>query len=100
MLGRLVASGGVHYITPSYRVLVEALGQPGKGDDGKTLAQWDVNTPHGWAEVYDFKDSAKTPEDVETWHAQAGSKEALEYVFMAIKDAATRLGEAPGLGES
>lgn len=87
------------YITTRYRVLVEALGQPGKGDPDKVMAQWDINTPHGWAEVYDYKDPAESPEDVETWHVQAGSEEAFEYVYMAIKDAATRLGEAPGLGE-
>lgn len=79
---------------------MEALGKPGKGDESKTMAQWDVTTPHGWAEVYDFKDPAESPEDVQTWHAQGGSEEALEYVYMAIRDAATRLGEAPGLGES
>lgn len=95
-----MARGGVEYITPKYRVLVEALGKPGKGDESKTMAQWDVNTPHGWVEVYDFKDPAESPEDVETWHVQGGSEEALDYVYMAIKDAATRLGEAPGLGES
>ena len=95
-----MARDRIEYITPSYRVLVEALGKPGKGDESKTMAQWDVNTPHGWVEVYDFKDPAESPEDVETWHVQGGSEEALDYVYMAIKDAATRLGEAPGLGES
>jgi hypothetical protein len=91
---------GVEHITTSYRVLVEALGEPGKGDDGKTMAQWDLNTPHGWAEVYDFKDPAESPVDVEVWHVQAHSEEAFGYVYDRIREAASALGEPEGLGES
>ena len=90
----------MEYINPSYRVLVAALGEPGKGDGDKTLVQWEIQTPHGWAEVYDYKSYVTSPEDVDEWHVQADSEEARDYVYMAIKDAATRLGEAPGLGES
>lgn len=88
------------YITTPYEVLVEALGSPGKGDEDKTMAQWDVNTPDGWAEVYDYKDVAQSPVDVETWHVQAHSEVAFEYLYSVIRETASRLGAPSGLGES
>ncbi|WPH58221.1 hypothetical protein SEA_LUCKYSOCKE_134 [Streptomyces phage LuckySocke] len=88
------------YITTSFAVLTEALGKHGAGDPDKVMAQWDIHTPHGWAEVYDYKDEHESPEDVEVWHVQADSEEAFEYVYSAIRDAASRLGEPAGLGES
>lgn len=95
-----VARNSVEHITTSYRVLLEALGEPGKGDEDKTMAQWDINTPDGWAEVYDFKDQAESPIDVEVWHVQAHSEKAFGYLYDRIREAATNLGEASGLGES
>ncbi len=91
---------GVEHITTGYDVLVDAFGPHGSGDPDKTMAQWDLNTPQGWAEIYDYHDPHEAPEDVEVWHVQAGSEEAFEYVYTAIKDAATRLGRPAGLGES
>ena len=88
------------HITTSYEVLVDAFGNPGKGDPDKTMAQWDLSTPSGWAEIYDYKDQAEDPVDVEVWHVQAHDEEGFEYVYLAIKDAASRLGQPAGLGES
>lgn len=90
----------VEHITTPYEVLVDAFGKPGKGDESKTMAQWDINTPHGWAEVYDFHDPAEDPVDVETWHVQAHAEEGFEYLYGAIREAASRLGCSAGLGES
>lgn len=95
-----MARNKVEHITTPYEVLVVALGKPGQGDPDKTMAQWDITTPHGWAEVYDYKDVAEDPVDVEVWHVQAGSEEAFEYLYSAIRDAASRLGVPAGLGES
>ena len=95
-----MARGGIEHITTDYEVLVDAFGSHESGDPYKTMAQWDLNTPQGWAEIYDYHDPHETPEDVEVWHVQAGSEEAFEYIYMAIKDAATRLGRPAGLGES
>lgn len=95
-----MARNRIDHITTSYEVLVEALGKPGQGDPDKTMAQWDVITPKGWAEVYDYHDPHEAPEDVEVWHVQAASEEAFEYVYGAIRDVASRLGVPAGLGES
>lgn len=99
MLGRHGVRNQVEHITTSYRVLVEAFGKPGTGDTSKTMAQWDINTPHGWSEIYDFHDPAEDPVDVEVWHVQAHAEEGFEYLYDTIRDAASRLGEAEGLGE-
>jgi hypothetical protein len=90
----------VDHISTSFDVLVEAFGTYGAGDPDKTLAQWDLHTPSGWAEVYDYKSYAAGPEDVTEWHVQADKEEGFEYVYMAIREAASRLGESSGLGES
>lgn len=90
----------VEHITTPYKVLVEAFGPHGAGDPDKVLAQWDINTPHGWAEIYDYKDVAKDPVDVEVWHVQAHAEEGFDYLYDTIRDVATRLGEPAGLGES
>ncbi len=95
-----MARNRIDHITTSYEVLVEAFGPHGKGDESKTMAQWDFNTPHGYGEVYDYYDPHEAPEDVEVWHVQAGSEEAFEYLYSAIRDAASRLGVPAGLGES
>ncbi len=100
MLGRLVARNRIDHITTSFEVLTEALGSHGSGDEDKTMAQWDIITPNGWAEVYDYHDPHESPEDVEVWHVQAASEEAFEYVYEAIRDVASRLGVPAGLGES
>lgn len=95
-----MARNKIDHITTSYEVLTEALGPHGSGDADKTMAQWDIQTPKGWAEVYDYYDPHEAPEDVEVWHVQADSEEAFEYVYEAIREVASRLGEPAGLGES
>lgn len=99
MLGRHEVRNKKEHITTSYRVLVEAFGKPGKGDPDKTMAQWDLSTPSGWAEIYDYKDQAEDPVDVAVWHVQAHEEEGFNYLYETIRDAASRLGEPSGLGE-
>jgi hypothetical protein len=100
MLGRHVARNRIDHITTSFEVLTETFGPHGSGDEDKTMAQWDIITPKGWAEIYDFHDPHESPEDVEVWHVQAASEEGFEYVYEAIRDTASRLGSPSGLGES
>lgn len=99
MLGRHEVRDQVEHITTSYKVLVEAFGSPTPGDPYKVKAQWDINTPHGWAEIYDFHDPAEDPVDVAVWHVQAHEEEGFNYLYETIRDAASRLGEPSGLGE-
>lgn len=95
-----MARNRIDHITTSYEVLTEAFGSHGVGDEDKTMAQWDIQTPKGWAEVYDYYAPHEAPEDVEVWHVQADSEGAFEYAYSAIREAATRLGKPAGLGES
>lgn len=95
-----MARNRIDHITTSYEVLTEAFGPHGSGDESKTMAQWDLKTPQGWVEIYDYHDPHESPEDVEVWHVQAGSEEAFEYAYEAIREIASRLGRDAGLGES
>ena len=72
-----------------YDDLVLAFGEPGQGDPSKTLAEWDLKTPHGWAEVYDYKayEAKGDPRKVEEWHVQAASDEAFDWVYAQVESA-------------
>lgn len=79
------------YIDTAYEILVEAFGEPsGPSDDGKVLAEWQLTTPHGWVEVYDYKSYATSPYDVEEWHVQAERDGGFEYVYEEIRKASAR----------
>lgn len=71
----------IDYIAFSYDVLVKAFGEPGQGDPDKTIAEWQLITPHGWAEIYDYKSYAQKPEDVDEWHVQAEHDEAFDWIY-------------------
>lgn len=64
-----------------YQDIVNVFGQSYVGDDDKTLAQWDIDTPYGWAEIYDYKSYATRLEDIEEWHVQAANDEAFNWVY-------------------
>jgi hypothetical protein len=67
-----------------YQDIVNAFGPHGQGDPDKTLAEWQLTTPYGWAEIYDYKSYFDSPEEVEEWHVQAESNEAFEWVYQRL----------------
>lgn len=97
MLRRTVVNR-IDHISTAYEVLLEAFGPSEVGDPDKVLAQWDIETPHGWAEVYDYKSYARSPKEVGEWHVQAHSEEAFGYVYDRIREAAAAYGTTSGLG--
>jgi hypothetical protein len=55
-------------IEASYWDLVDAFGEPERGDDYKTQAEWHLKFADGTVvSVYDWKQSVK-PQDVKTWN--------------------------------
>lgn len=76
----------VDHIGWPYDDIVLAFGEPGQGDPDKTIAQWDLTTPHGWAEIYDYKEyqAQGDPRRVHEWHVQAANDEAFDWVYDQI----------------
>lgn len=70
-----------------YSLLVSVLGESVVGDPDKTLAEWFVLTPFGWAEVYDYKSYADSVHDVEVWHLQADTEEAYDWIHEQVESA-------------
>lgn len=80
----------VHYLHAPYDEVVKTLGNDGTvspRDDYKSMCEWDVKTPHGTVEVYDYKvgvcyDEADglQREDITEWHVQ-GSVEAINHLI-------------------
>ncbi|APC46352.1 hypothetical protein HWB05_gp090 [Streptomyces phage BRock] len=68
----------------SYEEIVKAFGPHQEGDPDKVLAEWQLQTPHGWAEVYDYKSYEDRPEDVTVWRVAGNSAEAINWVVEAI----------------
>lgn len=76
----------VHYLTAPHEALVKAFGDDGTvspRDDYKSEAEWDVPTPHGVVEVYDYKvgKAYNGPDGLDrtqitNWHVQ-GDREAI-----------------------
>lgn len=85
---------GIHHIDAPYEVLVQAFGDDGTispRDDSKSMAEWDVETPFGEVEVYDYKigkcydaDDGLEREDITDWHVN-GSTEGIHYVLDLVK---------------
>jgi hypothetical protein len=77
----------VSYLTAPYSLLVKALGNDGtvaERDEYKCEAQWDVATPHGIVEVYDYKigkcyngKRGLARHEITDWHVQ-GDAEAIK----------------------
>lgn len=74
-------------VVAPYSLLVSVFGESRAGDDAKTLAEWTLDTPYGWAEIYDFKSYAESVHDVEVWHLQADVEEAYDWVKVQIESA-------------
>lgn len=85
----------VHRLTAPYDLLVQAFGNDGTvspRDDYKCMAQWDVPTPHGEVEVYDYKvgkcydaDGLERHE-ITTWHVQ-GEQDAIGHMLSLLTEA-------------
>lgn len=74
-------------------------------DDSKQMCAWDVETPHGEVEIYDYKvgrcydhEDGLKREDITDWHVQ-GSPEAVAVVqqrlFASIRRERERPAESP-----
>lgn len=70
----------IDYIHTMYETLVRAFGEAGQGDPHKIIAEWQLTTPHGWAEIYAYNEEVSKPEDVEEWHVQAETPEAFQWI--------------------
>lgn len=76
----------VHYLTASHALLTRVFGNDGTvdpRDNYKSMCQWDVKTPHGTVEVYDYKAgkcydpvNGLAREHITDWHIQ-GDPEAI-----------------------
>lgn len=84
----------VHYLNAPYELLVKAFGNDGTivpRDDYKSMAEWDVPTPHGEVEVYDYKvGKCYNPRGLERheitrWHVQ-GTPEAIEHMLSLLHE--------------
>ena len=82
----------VHYLTAPYTLLVQAFGNDGDNprDTYKCMAQWDLTTPHGPVEVYDYKvgtcyegESGLERHEITVWHVQ-GSDLAIDHMLGMI----------------
>lgn len=90
----------VHHLTAPYDLLVQAFGNDGTvvpRDIYKSMAEWDLLTPHGEVEVYDYKIGTcynpHGPErhEITTWSVQ-GEPDAIGHMLSLLTEAGgTRL---------
>lgn len=84
----------VHVLTAPHALLEAALGNDGDNprDDYKSMAQWDVSTPEGDVEVYDYKigkcydPDGLEREQITYWHVQ-GPDAALDVLVRLLTEA-------------
>lgn len=84
----------VHTLTAPYELLKTAFGNDGDNsrDDYKSMAQWDVCTPTGDVEVYDYKigkcydPDGLEREQITHWHVQ-GPDVALDGLIRMLTEA-------------
>lgn len=70
----------IKYIDTPYHILLGIFGEPNIEYDSKSIAGWDITTPFGWAEIYDFKSYVDKPEDVPEWHVQTETDSAFDWI--------------------
>ena len=88
-----MGTSGQGKIDCAYSRLLAAFGEPDKGDDYKTQAEWTILTPADIATIYDWKqgdcyhgDGNGIPvEQVTKWSTGGGSKEVVEWIKKAIQ---------------
>lgn len=76
------------YILATYSDLLKTFGDPNSGGDGyKVDVEWVLNTPHGVATIYNYKDGRAylgkrgTPvEYICEWHVGGKNNEAYHYI--------------------
>ncbi len=86
----------VHYLTGSYELLVKAFGNDGTvspRDEYKSMADWDVETPHGRVEVYDYRvgkccygDDGLERHEITVWHVQ-GHDAGIDHMMGLLDEA-------------
>lgn len=85
----------VQYLRAPYDFLVKAFGNDGTvspRDDYKSMCEWDIQTPHGEVEVYDYKvGKCYAPDGVEReqiteWHVQ-GDEKAIAHMLTILDKA-------------
>lgn len=82
------------YILCDYKTLIKTFGKPTSDGDGyKIDAEWLVNTPHGPAIIYNYKNGKSyLKEDgldlcqIFEWHIGAKNKQAYQYINSLIKN--------------
>lgn len=80
------------YIDISYAELVEAFGPPHHtGDEYKTDAEWELQTPDGLATLYNYKDGKNyngeeglAVEDIRDWHIGGADYAVVDHIFEAL----------------
>lgn len=76
------------YILASYSDLIKTFGTPtSRGDGYKVDAEWIVDTPHGVAAIYNYKDGkaylgeqGAPVEHIYEWHVGGKNNEAYHYI--------------------
>lgn len=82
---------GVHRLTAPYALLCKAFGNDGTvstRDTSKSMAEWNVDTPHGVVEVYDWKQGGRYNPDLKRdqitkWNVQGGA-DAIGYMLWLL----------------
>ncbi len=82
------------YVLATYQDLVDTFGSPtNNGDNHKVDAEWIVQTPHGIATVYNYKDgkaylgeSGLNAEQICEWHVGGKTLESYHWVKKQISD--------------
>ena len=77
----VAGTGLLDYVDTDYDTLVAAFGEPngGPSGDGKTKAEWIVETPAGVATIYDYKNPID-PQDNKEWHIGGFNREVVRHV--------------------
>ncbi|MBD3004751.1 hypothetical protein [Streptomyces sp. 5-10] len=85
----------VHYLKAPYELLVAAFGDDGTvspRDEDKSTTSWDVRTPSGTVEVYDYLCGVTygvggpDRSDITEWHVR-GSVEAIDHMLARLDEA-------------
>lgn len=83
---------GVHRLTAPYALLCKAFGDDGtvtERDTLKSMAQWDVDTPHGVVEIYDYgvgkcyQPGGLERNQITEWNVQGGA-DAIGYMLWLL----------------
>lgn len=77
------------YLYARYYQLVSVFGEPRRPEhsDNKIDVEWVINTPHGIATIYNYKDDkayrgklGHSPEEIYEWHVGGKTRESYELI--------------------